>query len=46
MEVLEDNDTKQRIWQEWDTLYYPKGVEDPDCCVLRFTAFGGRYYSV
>lgn len=28
-----------------DTLYYPKGVTDPDYCMLKFTAIKGRYYS-
>ena len=25
--------------------YYPGGVTDPNYCVLRFTATGGRFYS-
>ncbi len=45
MEVLEDAASKELIWREGDTMYYPKGVTDPDYCVLRFTAFSGRYYS-
>lgn len=45
MEVLEDADTKQMIWHEGDTMYYPQGVTDPDYCVLKFTAAKGRYYS-
>jgi general stress protein 26 len=45
MEVLEDADSKEMIWQEGDTMYYPKGVTDPDYCVLRFTAETGRYYA-
>ena len=45
MEVLEDQDSKEMIWREGDTMYYPKGVTDPDYCVLRFTAQNGRYYS-
>lgn len=45
MEVLEDNVSKEMIWQEGDTMYYPKGVTDPDYCVLRFTAESGRFYS-
>ncbi len=29
-----------------DTMYYKEGVTDPtDYCVLKFTAFSGRYYS-
>lgn len=45
MEVLEDSESKKSIWQEGDTMYYPKGVTDPDYCVLKFTAESGRYYS-
>ena len=45
MEVLEDSDSKELIWREGDTMYYPGGVTDPDYCVLRFTAEKGRYYS-
>jgi Uncharacterized stress protein (general stress protein 26) len=45
MEVLEDDDSKKLIWQFGDTLYYKKGVTDPDYCVLKFTVQDGRYYS-
>jgi len=45
VEVLEDADNKKMIWQVGDTMYYPKGVADPDYCVLKFTAHSGRYYS-
>lgn len=44
MEVLEDAASKEMIWREGDTLYYPLGVTDPDYCVLKFTAYSGRYY--
>lgn len=44
IEVLEDIESKERIWQEGDTLYYPGGISDPDYCVLKFTAEKGRYY--
>ena len=33
------------IWRNGDTMYYPQGVNDPDYCVLKFTALDGRYYS-
>ncbi len=45
MEVLEDSETKEMIWRDGDTMYYPLGVTDPDYCVLRFRAQSGRYYS-
>lgn len=44
-EVLEDSDSKEMIWREGDTMYYPEGVTDPDYCVLRFTVDKGRFYS-
>jgi len=45
MEVLQDNKSKKMIWKDGDELYYPKGVTDPDYCVLKFTSHSGRYYS-
>ncbi len=45
MEVLHDKKSKKTIWKDGDEMYYPKGVTDPDYCVLKFTAQNGRYYS-
>ena len=45
MEVLEDSESKEMIWRDGDTMYYPLGVTDPDYCVLKFTADTGRCYS-
>ena len=44
MEVLTDQDSKNMIWKKGDTLFYKKGVTDPDYCVLKFTAESGRFY--
>lgn len=44
MEVLTDQKTKDMIWRKGDTMFYKKGVADPDYCVLKFTATSGRYY--
>ena len=44
MEVLTDQNTKDMIWRKGDTMFYKKGVTDPDYCVLKFTAENGRYY--
>jgi general stress protein 26 len=44
MEVLTDQDSKNMIWKKGDTMFYKKGVTDPDYCVLRFRATCGRYY--
>lgn len=45
MEILLDAKSKEMIWKDGDEMYYPKGVTDPDYCVLKFTANEGRYYS-
>lgn len=45
VEVLEDAGSREMIWRDGDTMYYPGGVTDPDYCVLKFTAISGRYYS-
>lgn len=45
MEVLTDAESKEMIWRDGDTEYYPEGVTDADYCVLRFTATSGRFYS-
>ena len=44
MEILTDQETKNMIWRKGDTMFYKKGVTDPDYCVLKFTATSGRYY--
>ena len=45
VEVIETPEIKERSWQNGDKMYYKEGVTDPDYCVLKFTAFKGRYYS-
>ena len=44
MEVLTDQETKNMIWRKGDTVFYRKGVTDPDYCVLKFTSETGRHY--
>jgi general stress protein 26 len=44
VEVLQDSASKEMIWRDGDTMYYAKGVTDPDYCVLKFTAQKGRMY--
>lgn len=44
MEVLQDDEIRREIWCTGDTMFYKKGVTDPDYCVLKFTARKGRYY--
>lgn len=44
MEILEDAVTKQELWRVGDKMFYHEGVNDPDYCILKFTAQEGRYY--
>ena len=44
MEVLTDQETKDKLWRKGDSLFYKGGKTDPDYCVLKFTAKTGRYY--
>ena len=45
IEVLDTAEAKEMIWQTGDEMFYKEGVSDPDYCVLKFTAYKGRYYS-
>jgi general stress protein 26 len=44
MEILTDQQSKKMLWKRGDTIFYKKGITDPDYCVLKFTAQSGRYY--
>jgi len=44
VEVLQDVESKERLWREGSEKYYPQGVTDPDYSVLRFTADWGNLY--
>ena len=45
VEILEDQESKDMIWQDGDEMYYPEGKTDPDYCVIKFTSLSARYYS-
>ncbi len=45
IDVLTDAKSKEMIWRDGDTEYYPGGVTDPNYCVLKFVATDGRFYS-
>jgi len=44
MDILEDPESKKRLWRKGFEKYYPAGVDDPDYCALRFAAKWGNYY--
>lgn len=44
MEVCTDHATKEFLWRDGFEMYYPKGVDDDDYCVYKFTAETVNYY--
>lgn len=44
MEVCTDRAHKAMLWRQGFEVYYPKGIDDDDYCVLKFTAYQGNYY--
>lgn len=44
IQVCTDQETKDFLWREGFERYYPKGVTDPDYCVLKLTVRHGSYY--
>lgn len=44
MDVLRDRASRERLWEDGCERFYPKGVDDPDYTVLRFTAEWGKFY--
>lgn len=44
IEVCTDAQTRVQLWREGFEKYYPKGVNDPDYCVLKLTVKYGSHY--
>ena len=44
VEVCTDQPTKDAIWRFGDTMFYKKGVTDPDYAVLKFTGTDAECY--
>jgi general stress protein 26 len=44
VEVIYDMKIKQKIWLDWWTKYYLKGLEDPDYTLLRLNPKYGEIY--
>ena len=43
-ELSWDDDLRRSLWQDFMTMYYPKGPLDPEFVVVQFTAKSGNYY--
>ncbi|MFW9951438.1 MAG: pyridoxamine 5'-phosphate oxidase family protein [Candidatus Thorarchaeota archaeon] len=44
VEVITDMNVKQKLWLDWWTKYYPKGLEDPDYTLLRLRPKMAEFY--
>lgn len=43
VEVIRDQNVKDEIWRDMDTIFYENNT-DPNYCVLKFTAESARYF--
>jgi general stress protein 26 len=44
VEIINDMKIKKKIWLDWWTKYYPKGLEDPDYTLLRLRPKVAQFY--
>ncbi|MDD2717845.1 MAG: pyridoxamine 5'-phosphate oxidase family protein [Candidatus Wallbacteria bacterium] len=42
--ILNDRKSRELVWRNGFEKYYPLGIDDPDYCVLKFTAHQGNFY--
>lgn len=45
MELLDDQASRARAWRDEYTCYFQEGKDDPNLCVLKFTADSGTLQS-
>ena len=45
MQVLQDEESRKKLWFDGSEKYYPQGINDPDYSVLKFTAKKANFYS-
>jgi general stress protein 26 len=45
IELLQDEESRKKLWFDGCEKYYPKGINDPDYTVLKFTARWGNFYT-
>ncbi len=44
VEIINDMEIKRKIWLDWWTKYYLKGLEDPDYTLLRLKPKTAQFY--
>ena len=43
-QILTDQETKRKCWQNWFVEVYPGGETDPSYCIIKFTAKSASLY--
>jgi pyridoxamine 5'-phosphate oxidase len=44
IKVRRDQEAREKLWRPGFEMYYPKGANDPDYCVLELQVKKGNYY--
>ncbi len=44
MEVLTDKQSRELFWDKSYAKHFPGGADDPEYCILKFSAASGRYF--
>ncbi len=44
IKVRKDQEAREKLWRPGFEMYYPKGVNDPDYCVLELKVKTGNYH--
>lgn len=44
MQVLDDQQTKDKFWRDSDKMFFRKGKTDPNYCVLKFSGIEAEYF--
>lgn len=44
VQIIADKTEKAALWQDWLIRHFPKGVDDPEYCLLKFIPHEGTIY--
>jgi len=44
VEIVNDTDAKKSLWQDGWIKHFPKGIDDPEYCVIKFSAKEATIY--
>lgn len=44
IEIVDDIEVKRSLWGDWMLPHFPRGVEDPEYCLMKFTTSSYTYW--